>query len=132
MKGAVDNPRTDMVLNDGLSPATGNIVKGRFELTRKYVMPALNAVSDVVGEVSRAIKQRAVQVDDNPERLVLTTVEEKIVPFEPWMVDEESPMGISVVFDRKADAVDNVNADPNTLEKVLRLKSEGAEGKTGF
>ena len=132
MKGAVDNPRTDLVLNDGLSPATANIVKGRFELTRKYVMPALNEVSDVVGEVSRAIKQRAVQVDDNPERLVLTTVDEKIVPFESWMVDEENPMGISVAFDRKADAVDNINASPFLLEKILSLKSEGAEGTTGF
>ncbi len=132
MKGAVDNPRTDLVLNDGLSPATANIVKGRYELTRKYVMPALNAVSDVVGEVSRAIKQKAVQVDDNPERLVFTTVEEQIVPFESWMVDEENPTGISIVFDRKADTVDNVNASPDMLEKMLALKSEGGEVTTGF
>ena len=132
MKGALDNPRTDLVLNDGLTPATANIVKGRYELTRKYVMPALNAVTGVVTEISRAIKQKAVQVDDNPERLVLTTVEEKIVPFESWMVDDENPGGISVVFDRKVETVDKVNTSPDLLNKLLNLKSEGNEPTTGF
>ena len=128
MKGAQEaNSRLDFVLNDGLAPVTANIVKSRYELTRKYLAPAMHQVSTLVDEISRAIKQKAVAVDDTEERLVMKTVEERVVPFEPWMVDDENPYGIQVVFDRKPEAAESVNLSEDKLESLLNLRAEGDE-----
>ena len=128
LKGAQEaNSRLDFVLNDGLAPVTANIVKSRYELTRKYLAPAMHQVSTLVDEISRAIKQKAVTVDDTEERLVMKTVEERVVPFEPWMVDDENPYGIQVVFDRKPEAAESVNLSEDKLESLLNLRAEGDE-----
>ena len=126
LKGAQEtNSRLDSVLNDGLAPVTANIVKSRYELTRKYLAPAMHEVSNLVDEISRAIKQKALAVDDTEERRVMTTVEERVVPFEPWMVDEENPYGIQVVFDRKPEASEPLNLGEEKLEALLNLIAEG-------
>jgi TATA-binding protein-associated factor Taf7 len=128
MKGTDMNPRLDMVLGDGLAPVTANIVKSRYELTRKYVAPALNQISGLVDEIAKAIKQKAVAVDDNQDRRVTTTVDERVVQFEPWMCDDENPYGITVVFDRKAEVGDTVaNLSETELERLLALRAEGEE-----
>lgn len=121
------NPKLDLVLNDGLAPVTANIVKNRYDLTRKYIAPAMGHISELVDEISRAIKQKAVLIDDTEERRVLKTVEERVVPFEQWMVDEENPYGIEVVFDRKPEAADSINLPEEKLEALLKLRAEGEE-----
>jgi TATA-binding protein-associated factor Taf7 len=132
MKGTDMNPRLDMVLGDGLAPVTANIVKSRYELTRKYVAPALNQISGLVDEIAKAIKQKAVAVDDNQDRRVTTTVDERVVQFEPWMCDDENPYGITVVFDRKAEVGDTVaNLSEAELERLLALRAEGEEEDEG-
>lgn len=125
------NSRSDFVLKDGLAPVTANIVKSRYELTRKYIAPAMGHISELVADVSKAIKQKAVAVDDTEERKVMTTVEERVVPFEQWMVDEENPYGITVVFDRKPEAADNVNLSEEKLGALLNLVAEGDEPEEG-
>lgn len=112
--------------NSGLTPPTHQIVKRRFELTRKSDSFLPYKVREVIDEINQGdpwhypdtyvSNQTAISsniqnldglirkketTDNNPDDVqnkAIIEVVEEVVDFEDWMVDEQAPDGISITL----------------------------------
>jgi hypothetical protein len=84
----------DNLMPSGISPPTKSITRRRFEMTRTKKAPPPEQVQEVVEDMNRTWKIKTL---DDKELYYIEYVEEDLVDFEEWMVDEDGPGGLRVV-----------------------------------
>jgi len=105
-------------LSSGITSATTNITKKRYELTRRELQtPTFHAVASLNEEIANTIRSLHSQKIDlslahaNPEGgtgdiQILTTTEEEVIDYADWMADDDNPDGIKIVIRRKMEQRD--------------------------
>jgi len=125
-------PAIDSVMVSGITPPTHNIVKRRYEMTRPKKAPPVHEVSAVVEEIGRGWRVKSLE---DTELDCIEYVEEDVVDFEEWMVDDERPNGITVVISNKkdlnaADPAKIFTSRPYVVFKAADLKSGSRQNAT--
>jgi len=126
-------------LSSGITSATANITKKRYELTRRELQtPSFHAVASLNEEVANTIRSLQAQKIDislalaNPEAAaadiqILITQEEEIVDYADWMADDGNPDGIKIVIRRKMEQQDLAGASvAGTFAGVAGVENEGS------
>ena len=96
----------------GITSASSNIVKNRYELTRRSTIPSVDVVTEIAEEIKQVIMGIRKDKDTNHSFVIETdegggdiqaysTTEEEVVDFEDWMVDNEYPDGIKILIQKK-------------------------------
>ncbi len=106
------------VMSSGLTTATTNITKKRYELTRRETQtPTFHAVATLNEEIANTIRNGKVDLSyfvsaegGSSDAPVLTTTEEEILDFADWMADDENPDGVKIVIRRKMESTSSGGA----------------------
>jgi len=98
-------------LSSGITSATANITKKRYELTRRELQtPTFHAVKTLNEEIANTLATTKVDLSEahaDPEgektadTVVQTSVEYEIVDYADWMSNDDQPDGVKIVIKRK-------------------------------
>lgn len=98
-------------LSSGITSATANITKKRYELTRRELQtPTFHAVKTLNEEIANTLATTKVDLSEahaDPEgektadTVVQTSVEYEVVDYADWMSNDDQPDGVKIVIKRK-------------------------------
>ena len=86
----------DAVMLSGLTPPTLGIVERRYKMTRAKKTPPATEVTELVEEISRGWRVKTFEERDLE---YVEHVEEDLVDFEEWMVDQDERPGTGIVVE---------------------------------